>query len=41
MSGWEMVDVSEWFPVNVELRQGFVMSPWLFSVYICMVWFER
>ena len=27
-------DVSEWFPVNVELRRGCVMSPWLFNV--CM-----
>ena len=36
-------DVSEWFPVNVGLRQGCVMSPWLFNVYnyIWMVWFER
>ena len=25
-------DVSEWFPVNVRLRQGCVMSPWLFKV---------
>ena len=24
-------DVSEWFPVNVGLRQGWVMSPWLFN----------
>ena len=31
-------DVSEWFLVNVGLRQGCVMSPWLFNVYInCMV----
>ena len=26
-------DVSEWFLVNVELRQGCVISPWLFNVY--------
>ena len=26
--------MSEWFPVNVELRQGCVMSPWLFNVYM-------
>ena len=24
-------DVSEWFVVNVGLRQGCVMSPWLFN----------
>ena len=29
------------FPVNVGLIQGCVMSPWLFNVYIWMVWFER
>ena len=27
-------DVSEWFPVNVGLRQGCVMSPWFFNVYM-------
>ena len=27
-------DVSEWFLVNVGLRLGCVMSPWLFSVYM-------
>ena len=27
-------DVSEWFPVNVGLRLGCVMSPWLFHVYM-------
>ena len=27
-------DVSEWFPVNVGLRQGCVMFPWLFNVYM-------
>ena len=27
-------EVSEWFPVKVGLRQGCVMSPWLFNLYI-------
>ena len=27
-------DVSEWFPVNVGLRQGCVMSPWSFNIYV-------
>ena len=27
-------DVSEWFLVNVGLRQGCVMSPWLFNLYM-------
>ena len=26
--------LSEWFPVNVGLRQGSVMSTWLFNVYM-------
>ena len=28
------MDVREWFPVNVGLGQGCVMSPWLFNVYM-------
>ena len=31
---WVGNDVSKWFPVNVGLKQGCVMSPWLFSVYM-------
>ena len=27
-------DVSEWFPFNVGLRQGCVMFPWLFDVFM-------
>ena len=26
--------VSEWFPVNVGIRQGCVMFPWLFNAYM-------
>ena len=26
--------MSEWLTVNVGLRQGCVMSPWLFNVYM-------
>ena len=29
--------MSEWFLVNVLLRQGCVISPWLFNVYMCGV----
>ncbi len=25
---------SDWFEVNVGLRQGCVMSPWLFDLYV-------
>ena len=33
-------DVSEWFLVNVGLRQGCVMSPWLFNPVVnCIVLF--
>ena len=28
------IDVGEWFPVNVGLRQGCVISLWLFNVYV-------
>ena len=28
------MDESEWFPVNVGLRQGDVMSPWLCNLYM-------
>ena len=30
-------DVSDWFPVNVGLSQGCMMSPWLFNVYMAGV----
>ena len=32
--------VSEWFLVNVGLRHGCVMSPWLFNVYMDSVFRE-
>ena len=28
------MDVSEWFPVDVGLRQGCVISLWLFKVHV-------
>ena len=28
------MEVSEWFLVNVGLKQGCVMPPWLFIVYM-------
>ena len=31
---WVRNEVSEWFPVTVGLRQGCVMLPWLFNLYI-------
>ena len=31
---WLVNDVGEWFPGYVGLRQGCVMSPWLFNIYI-------
>ena len=27
-------DMSKWFPVNIGLKHGCVMSPWLFNVYL-------
>ena len=30
---WVGNDLSEWFPVNVGLSQGCVMSPWFLNVY--------
>ena len=26
--------ICEWFPVNLGLRQGCAMSPWLFNIYM-------
>ena len=28
------MDVSKWFPVNIRLKRGCVMSPWLFNAYM-------
>ena len=30
----ERNDVSEWFPINGGLREGCVMSPWLFNIFM-------
>ena len=30
----KLFGVNEWFDVNVGLRQGCVMSPWLFNMYM-------
>ena len=35
------MNVSEWFPVNLGLRQGFVMYPWLYNVHMVGEWCER
>ena len=37
-------DASEWFPINVGLRQGCVMPSWLFNGCLMCIWmvlFER
>ncbi len=34
-------DTSEYFEIKVGLRQGCVMSPWLFSIYIYGVMREK
>ena len=31
---WVGMDVNEWFPVNVGLKYDWVMSPWVFDVYM-------
>ena len=30
-------EVSKWFTVNVRVRQGCVMSPWLINLYMDVV----
>ena len=37
---WVGNDTSEWFLVNVGLRLGCVMSPWLFNVLGFLKWLE-
>ena len=34
---WVGNEVREWFPVNVGLSEGCVMSPWSFNVYMDVV----
>ncbi|KAK3889840.1 hypothetical protein Pcinc_006166 [Petrolisthes cinctipes] len=38
---WVEGDLSESFNISVELRQGCVMSPWLFNIYIYGWLYER
>ena len=35
---WVGMGLSEWFPLNVGLRLGYVMSPWLCNIYVGGKW---